>query len=1254
MSRPSHRRPLIRRLVALLAVLAAPGSLAAQGLAEVVRGRITDDSSRAVAGALVYVTRGPDRLVRQDTADTDGRYSVRFDTGTGDYLVAVSAAGLRSVRRRVQRQGNERELVADFVLARDLSVLAAVQVTATRPVRASNTVSPTQGETGAAEKWSDGVAGQLPPTMAGDLNGIAGTMPGVTLGPGGPSILGGGPESNLQTLNGMGLAAGSIPRAARTETRVTGASFDPTRGGFAGANIDVRLGPGDRFYQRRNGFLTLDAPQLQFTDPVGRALGARSGGFRGSLGADGELIRGALTYNVAVDAARSASSPATLVDADAETLLRAGIDPDSVNRLYAAAASLGLPLSGSGVPGTRRRDALTWLGRLDDTRDTLQTRAFTTYVGTVREGALGFGPLAAPSTGGERREDTYGTQLTHGIFLGPGRRVLTESRLAASAVTTEVSPYQMLPGASVLVRSATLDDRRDVTGLTVGGSPSLASDERRWTLEGANETAWNARGSRHRFKALVWGRGDGLRQEATANAFGNYTYNSLEDLAANRPASFTRTLTQPVRSGTAWNTAAALAHRYVPSRFFSVLYGARVEGSGFGSAPPRNVALEEALGVETGVAPTTIHVSPRAGFTFQYNRDRDNGSGTNMGPVGKFYRGTTGVVRGGIGEFRDLLRPGLLAEAAAGAGLPGSTEVLSCVGDAVPVPDWEGFLANPSSIPTACAGGGGVLGERAPSVTLIDPSYDVPRSWRASLDWNTNFGKMNLRVSGLASYDLSQPGTVDANFAGAQQFALAEDGRPVYVSTAAIDPASGAVSAAESRRASAFGRVGVRTSDLRGYGGQLTVGIAPDVFKFRGPGGLFASANYTLQRTRRQFRGFDGAGFGDPRLKEWAPGPTDARHGIVLSGGFRTSALGTITLFSRLQSGLPFTPIVQGDLNGDGRFGDRAFIPALRSSDVVSEFDNQLAALMRDGSKPARDCIARYSGEVAARNGCRGPWTQSLNVQWSPRLPGALSRYARRVTPTVYFQNPLGGLDQLLHGADGLRGWGTTMTPDATLLVPRGFDAGSRRFTYDVNPKFGDTRGARSLVREPFRVTIDFSLNLSTDYSLQQLRRALEPVRTREGWSRRTADSLAAFYLSRTSSIHTALLAESDSLFLSTVQVSQLRQADSAYGARVRALYVPLGEYLARIPDGVANKAALDTVAATEKLYWQAFWEQPEIADAAITPTQRELFPMLKGMLAVEKKDRERSQWQFGSPVRLYPSLPASASPPPPARRPAP
>ena len=1226
------RVSVILRLVLLAALAPFVSVEAQQQPPEVVRGRVTDDSSRAVAAATVMVTRGPDRLTLSTTTDSAGNYRVKFDTGTGDYLVYVSLTGFKAARRRVQRQANEHEFVADFALARDIALLAAVKVTADKPVRATNSTSPFSPETGASEKWSDGVNGRISPTQAGDLNATASTMSNVTMGVNGPSILGSGAESNLNTLNGMSLAAGSLPRAARTETRVTGATFDPTRGGFAGANIDVQLGAGDRFYQRRNGFLTVDPPSLQFTDPAGRSLGARSGGFRGSLGADGEAIRGALTYNVSLDLARSASDPATLINADADALVRAGVAPDSVARLVAVSNPLGLSLAGQGLPTNRQHDAFTTLARFDDTRDTLRTRAFTTYLGSTTDGALGFGPLAAPSASGERTERTVGAQLTMGDYVGEGRRVLVENRLSGSAVSTRVSPYRAVPGANVLVRSSGLDASRDITGVTLGGGSYLSTDDRRWTAEGSNEVTFNAGGRRHRFRTQVWGRADGLTQDGIPNQLGTYSFNSIADLAASHPATFSRTLSQPAKSGSVWNGAAALAHQWSPTRTFSLLYGARVEADGFFTAPPRNTALEQALGVVTGAAPSKISVSPRLGFSYTYNRDKDNGNGMNMSNVGTFYRTTTGVIRGGIGEFRDLLRPGLLADASAATGLAGGTSVLSCVGAAVPSADWTRFASDPNSIPTQCLGDGGALIDRAPPVTLIDPSYDVPHSWRASLDWNTSVNSILYRVSGLASYDLSQPGSVDANFTGVSRFNLASEGnRPVFVTPASIDPNSGAVSATESRRSSQFGRVGMRVSDLRGYGGQLNVGISPDLFHFRARGQLNASLNYTLQATKRQFRGFDGAGFGDPRETEWAAGPNDARHVVVVSGGFNMPQVGTITMFARAQSGLPFTPIVQGDVNGDGRGGDRAFIPdPSRESDAV--LASQMRTLLAAGSPTAVQCLSANLGGVVARNACRGPWTQSLNIQWRPPTP---RRWGGRVTPNIYLQNVLSGVDQLVHGSNDLRGWGSSTSPDPVLLVPRGYDSQAQRFRYDVNPRFADTRPGRTIALTPFRIVVDFSFNFATDYDVQQLRRAVEPVRSVEGaWQRRTADSLAAFYLDNTSSIFKALLEQTDSLFLSQQQVASLRRADSVFSAQVRAVYIPLGQYLAR-QQGEAGKAELDSAQTAKAAYWRVFWQQPEIADSLITPSQRELMPMLKGMVGTPMRDREHSQWQFGSPIRL-------------------
>lgn len=1215
---------------AILVGLAARPLAAQNSSPDVIHGRIVDDSSRSVV-ATVMVTRGPDRLTQSTTTDSAGNFRVRFEQGTGDYLVYVSAPGFSPARRRVQRQADEHELVANFILSRaQVTTLDTVKVTAKKPERADNSVAPNQPETGSSEKWQDGVNGQVPPTIAGDLSAIAGTMSNITITGSGPAILGSSAESNLYTLNGMGLGTGSIPRAAHTETRVTGATFDATRGGFSGANIDVQLGPGDRNYQRRNAFITFDPRFLQFTDATGRALGATSGGVRGSVGADGELIRKAMTYNVSLDMGRSLSEPSTLLNGDAEALLNAGVSPDSVARLIAIATPLGVPIAGQGVPTYRERSTVTWLGRLDDTRDTLNTRALTTYAGFNQDGAIGFGLLSAPSAASERRDRTIGAQLTLGSYVGPGRRTLNETRIAASGVRSIVAPYRSQPGATVLVRSLNTPPGPDVTSLLLGGGSSLPKRESKWTLEAGNQTDWNAQGKRHRFKGMLWGRLDGLRDQGFSNGLGSFFFNSIEDFKGGRASSFSRTLWQPSHAGTVWNTAAAFAHNFVPSRYFSVIYGARVEADGFSNKPARNPALEQAVGAQTGVAPTRVHLSPRFGFSYTYNRDKSNEVGVSMSRVGTFFRNVSGTLRGGIGEFRDLLQPGILADASASSGLPGSTSLLSCVGAAVPAPDWSLFISDPSSIPTECVNGGGVLAERAPAVTLIDPSYDVSRSWRGSLDWNTSIGSWLFRAGTLVSYDLSQPGIVDANFNGLSRFNLDnEANRPVFVSEASIDPASGAVSAVESRKSAEYGRVGVRVSDLRGYGGQLNLGLSPDVFKFRNGWSFYASIAYTLQATKRQYRGFDGAAFGDPRPVEWDAGPNDAHHILILSSGFSTAKTGTVTLFARAQSGLPFTPIVQGDVNGDGRSGDRAFIPN-PSATTDADLATQLRTLLANGSATARACITANLGRIPRMNGCRGPWTESINMQWRPPTP---ARWGYRVAPNVYLQNVLAGVDQLLHG-NSLRGWGSPGSPDPTLLIPRGFDATNRTFTYDVNPRFADTRPGRTLFRNPFRIVIDFSVDLSINYDLQQLRRAIEPVKGPTGWERRTADSLTAFYLNNTSDIYKLLIEQSDSLFLSKAQVAALESADSLYSAQVRELYIPLGDFLAR-GQGNAGKAELDSVKATAKRYWKIFWQQPEIAAAIVTPSQRELLPIFKGMLGIPVKDRENARWFFGDPVTL-------------------
>ena len=112
---------------------------------------------------------------------------------------------------------------------------------------------------------------------------------------------------------------------------------------------------------------------------------------------------------------------------------------------------------------------------------------------------------------------------------------------------------------------------------------------------------------------------------------------------------------------------------------------------------------------------------------------------------------------------------------------------------------------------------------------------------------------------------------------------------------------------------------------------------------------------------------------------EWAPGLNDARHVVVLTAGFKTPKTGTVTLFARAQSGLPFTPIVQGDVNGDGRGGDRAFIPDPRTSRDPALADQLAVAAGRLGLHRAE-----LPRAIPRRGG---------GAQWMPRSVDAVAEH---------------------------------------------------------------------------------------------------------------------------------------------------------------------------------------------------------------------------------------------------------------------
>src|SRR6185312_6919767 len=212
--------------------------------------------------------------------------------------------------------------------------------------------------------------------------------------------------------------------------------------------------------------------------------------------------------------------------------------------------------------------------------------------------------------------------------------------------------------------------------------------------------------------------------------------------------------------------------------------------------------------------PRGIYVSPRLGFSWTY------GTNPQIGGFQGAFRGSRGQISGGVGEFQNLPSSQLIAAAVDQTGLPSAAQQLTCVGGAVPLPDWSDYLASTGTIPSSCVGDLTTLSSTVPNVSLFMPDYIPQRSWRANLNWNQPILDNRFRMSTGATYslNLNQQSQVDLNFDRTPRFTLAsEGGRPVYVNQSSIIPTTGAILSSDARVTQQFAQVTDYLSDLKSH-----------------------------------------------------------------------------------------------------------------------------------------------------------------------------------------------------------------------------------------------------------------------------------------------------------------------------------------------------------------------------------------------------------------------------------------------------
>ena len=335
--------------------------------------------------------------------------------------------------------------------------------------------------------------------------------------------------------------------------------------------------------------------------------------------------------------------------------------------------------------------------------------------------------LTTPAHAGE--VDLWGGNLAvvHTNYFWFG--VLSKTTLGIAESGSSSTPYEHVPEGTVRVSSLLPDGSASVKSLSFGGNSQLSSSSNQ-TLQLNNQLSWFSADNQHTLKVTSSLARDAFTTDLTPSALGSFAFNSLADLEAGQPSSFTRTLAKNTRSGSQLTGAASLGDYWRPSPNVQVQYGVRVDANRFLSTPAFNQAVADTFGVRNDVVPNRAYVSPRVGLQWYY------GSSPQVSYAPGSARPPHAVIHAGIGLFQNMAPAQLISSAVATTGLASSTQTVTCVGAAVPFPDWNAFLTDPGIDPGSVRRRIerlrvlDVRAERHAVRSTLPPTTVAPRGWR--------------------------------------------------------------------------------------------------------------------------------------------------------------------------------------------------------------------------------------------------------------------------------------------------------------------------------------------------------------------------------------------------------------------------------------------------------------------------------------------------------------------------------------------
>ncbi len=580
----------------------------------------------------------------------------------------------------------------------------------------------------------------------------------------------------------------------------------------------------------------------------------------------------------------------------------------------------------------------------------------------------------------------------------------------------------------------------------------------------------------NRFQAPM----SGISGRQSAGEFG---FNSLDDFAARNPSQYLRPFQEGERlPGDEFDVvewSAYVQDEWRVNDKLTATLGLRYDQQSFSNSPDPVAAIESAFGFTTGFAPTdSDNFSPR--FSIAYDLDGDGRRVVRAG-AGYFY-GRIPLVLGG--NVIQTQRPTVELRCEGEAGSPAAPPSID---------GYAGWSTDGSDNPFTCRGGSDAV-VPTPTYTLWSEDFEYPETFRANVGFETTIGDdSRLSIDLLFSEGFKQYNLRDINLRP-EQFRIAGEDRPVFTPIDVFSP--GGDNDVASRVFTDFSRIYTVHSDGRNRAYLANVELSRnfgETTRFTG--------SYTFNRAYDNISEScctSGDVFETPRLGATSPndlgGPGDddkawgisrfsRDHNFILSGQTELPFGVELAGFWRLTSGRRYTPVVDGDLNGDGiDDNDRPFIYAasdlpLASAGSESEAEERALyqSILDDNS-----CLADQVGSYAGRNSCTGPWINRLDLKLSKEFTTFAGQRAELQLDFFNVANGIGRLfcsteDQEADPFSGACGWGriTTVTGDEVYSVGS-FDRGNRTYSYRVQDDFGEEATLGSNLLLQFQMQIGF------------------------------------------------------------------------------------------------------------------------------------------------------------------------------------